>query len=76
MMGEELNAAEFTDRGVVGDRQFAVVDASTGKVAGAKNPRKLGQLLRLPRSLCQAAGKRIEAARRAADAARRDGRDE
>ena len=44
MMGEELNAAEVTDRGLVGDRQFAVVDASTGKVAGAKNPRKWGNL--------------------------------
>ena len=42
MMGEELNAAEVADRGLVGDRQFAVVDASTGKVAGAKNPRKWG----------------------------------
>jgi uncharacterized protein len=42
MMGEELNAADVTDRGLVGDRQFAVVDASTGKVAGAKNPRKWG----------------------------------
>jgi MOSC domain-containing protein len=42
MMGEELNAAEVTDRGLVGDRRFAVVDASTGKVAGAKNPRKWG----------------------------------
>ena len=42
MMGEELNAAEITERGVVGDRQFAIVDASTGKVAGAKNPRKWG----------------------------------
>jgi uncharacterized protein YcbX len=42
MMGEELNAADITDRGLVGDRQFAVVDASTGKVAGAKNPRKWG----------------------------------
>jgi uncharacterized protein YcbX len=42
MMGEELNAAEITDRGVVGDRRFAVVDAATGKVAGAKNPRKWG----------------------------------
>ena len=42
MMGEELNACEITDRGLVGDRQFAVVDASTGKVAGAKNPRKWG----------------------------------
>src|SRR6059036_2158404 len=42
MMGEEVNAAEVTDRGLVGDRQFAVVDASTGKVAGAKHPRKWG----------------------------------
>jgi uncharacterized protein len=42
MMGEELNAAEVTDRGFVGDRHFAVVDATTGMVAGAKNPRKWG----------------------------------
>ena len=42
MMGEELNAAEVTERGFVGDRRFAVVDAATGKVAGAKNPRKWG----------------------------------
>jgi uncharacterized protein YcbX len=42
MMGEELNAAEVTRRGLVGDRRFAVIDASTGKVAGAKNPRKWG----------------------------------
>src|ERR1043166_5834012 len=42
MMGEELNATEITEGGRVGDRQFAVVDASTGKVAGAKNPRKWG----------------------------------
>jgi uncharacterized protein YcbX len=42
MMGEELNATEVTDRGLVGDRQFAVVDTLTGKVAGAKNPRKWG----------------------------------
>jgi uncharacterized protein len=40
MMGEELNASDVTDRGLLGDRQYAVVDASTGKVAGAKNPRK------------------------------------
>jgi uncharacterized protein YcbX len=43
MMGEELNAAEVTDRGLLGDRHFAVVDAATGKVAGAKNPRKWGR---------------------------------
>lgn len=37
-----MNATEVTDRGLVGDRHFAVVDPSTGKVAGAKNPRKWG----------------------------------
>ena len=42
MLGEELNAAEVTERGLVGDRQFAVVDRETGKIAGAKNPRKWG----------------------------------
>src|SRR3989442_3362145 len=42
MMGEELNAAEVTERGLLGDRQFAVVDRATGKIGGAKNPRKWG----------------------------------
>lgn len=42
MMGEELNSCEITGRGLLGDRQFAVVDRSTGKVGGAKNPRKWG----------------------------------
>ncbi len=40
MQGEELNAADVTPYGLLGDRQFAVVDPATGKVAGAKNPRK------------------------------------
>ena len=40
MMGEELNAAEVTDRGLYGDRVYALVDRTDGKVATAKNPRK------------------------------------
>jgi uncharacterized protein len=40
MQGEELVASEVTTAGLLGDRQFAVVDLATGKVAGAKNPRK------------------------------------
>jgi hypothetical protein len=40
MMGEELNAAEVTRNGLVGDRAYALVDSSDGKVASAKNPRK------------------------------------
>ena len=44
MMGEELNAAEVIPGGLVGDRAYAVVDSSDGKVASAKNPRKWPQL--------------------------------
>ena len=40
MMGEELNATEVTERGLLGDRAHALVDSSDGKVASAKNPRK------------------------------------
>jgi uncharacterized protein YcbX len=40
MMGEELNAAEVTEGGLLGDRAYAVVDSTDGKVASAKNPRK------------------------------------
>lgn len=40
MMGEELNAADVTERGVLGDRAFALVDVETGKVGSAKNPRR------------------------------------
>ena len=42
MMGEELNSSQVTGRGLLGDRHFAVVDRATGKVGGAKNPRKWG----------------------------------
>jgi uncharacterized protein len=42
MMGEELNASEVTERGLIGDRHFALRDRETGKVVGAKNPRKWG----------------------------------
>lgn len=40
MMGEELNAAEVTERGLLGDRAYALVDCADGKVVTAKNPRK------------------------------------
>ncbi len=44
MMGEELNAADITKGGLLGDRAYALVDSSDGKVASAKNPRKWPQL--------------------------------
>jgi uncharacterized protein YcbX len=45
MLGEDLETAEVTDRGLIGDRAYALVDTSDGKVASAKQPRKWSQLL-------------------------------
>ncbi len=44
MMGEELNISAITERGLLGDRAYALMDRSTGKVASAKNPRKWSKL--------------------------------
>lgn len=44
MLGEELNSSNVTERGLVGDRVYALIDQKTGKVASAKNPRKWGRL--------------------------------
>ena len=44
MMGEDLNSSYVTERGLVGDRTYAIVDKQTGKAASAKNPRKWGKL--------------------------------
>src|SRR5205823_6269102 len=40
MQGEELNAAEVTPRGLLGDRTCALVDSAEGKIVSAKNPGK------------------------------------
>jgi len=40
MLGEQLQATDVTDRGLLGDRRHALVDRETGKVASAKSPRK------------------------------------
>ena len=39
MRGERIEQGEFTDRGLVGDRAYALIDAETGKVASAKSVR-------------------------------------
>ncbi len=44
MLGEALDAAEITPRGVLGDRGYACVDLLSGKVASAKYPRKWARL--------------------------------
>jgi uncharacterized protein YcbX len=45
MRGEELESAEVTGRGLLGDRAYALVDVETGKVVSAKNPRKWPNML-------------------------------
>jgi len=45
-MGEELADACFTERGMLGDRSYALVDQATGKVVSAKNPRKWPTMFR------------------------------
>jgi uncharacterized protein YcbX len=44
MLGEELNSSVVAERGLVGDRAYALFDEETGKVASAKNPRKWERL--------------------------------
>jgi uncharacterized protein YcbX len=46
MLGEELDEVDVDERGVVGDRAFALVDVETGKVASAKHPKLWPDLLR------------------------------
>ena len=45
MLGERLQCAIVTERGILGDRAYAMVDRLTGNVGSAKNPRKWGFLL-------------------------------
>jgi uncharacterized protein YcbX len=53
MMGEELNSSAITSRGLLGDRAFAVVDRATGKIGGAKNPRKWGNFFGFRAAYCE-----------------------
>jgi hypothetical protein len=45
MAGEELDEAVVSERGVLGDRAYALLDRADGKIVSAKHPRKWGQLL-------------------------------
>jgi hypothetical protein len=40
MLGEGLTAIDVTERGLLGDRAYALVDSADGKAATAKNPKK------------------------------------
>ena len=45
MQGEEITSAAISERGVLGDRAFAIMDRATGHIASAKHPRKWARLV-------------------------------
>jgi uncharacterized protein len=47
MLGEQLESAELGERGLAGDRAYAVIDREDGRVASGKHPRKWARLLEL-----------------------------
>jgi uncharacterized protein len=56
MGGEELWAADLTERGLVGDRAYALVDSETSKVMSGKTPRLGRNLLACRASFVEAPG--------------------
>lgn len=46
MQGERVETSAVTQRGMVGDRAYALVDVETGRLASAKRPRPWGALMR------------------------------
>ena len=61
MMGEELNAAEVREHGLFGDRAYALLDSSDGKVASAKNPRKWPSLFAFRAAFIEPSGSSAKA---------------
>ena len=51
MSGERLPRARISERGMDGDRRYALLDSMTGKLASAKHPRLWGALLECIASL-------------------------
>jgi len=56
MAGERLDSVAVTDRGLSGDRAYALVDRADQKVATAKNPRKWPRLFQFAATLPGDAG--------------------
>ena len=50
MLGEQLQRAWLTERGVDGDRTYALVDDETGKVISVKRPKRWGRMFELTAS--------------------------
>src|SRR6185437_8274579 len=63
MRGEPLHAARVSERGIMYDRGYALLDLETGKIASAKRPRLWGRLLQCQARVVSAQGAvRIELA--------------
>jgi uncharacterized protein YcbX len=54
MMGEELSATEVTQGGLLGDRAYALIDGTDGRVVSAKNPRKWPEMFYFRAALAEA----------------------
>jgi MOSC domain-containing protein len=57
MMGEELQTAQLRENGLLGDRAYALLDNSDGKVATAKNPRKWPNLFAFQATFVASSGR-------------------
>jgi uncharacterized protein len=60
MMGEQQNIVQIREHGIVGDRGYALLDSSDGKVATAKNPRKWPNLFAFQAVLIERLGKSVQ----------------
>lgn len=56
MLGEDIDRAQISASGILGDRAFAIVDAEDGKVASAKNPRKWPNIFKFDASYVEQPG--------------------
>lgn len=81
MLGEELDSAEVTGRGIAGDRTHALIDTETGKICSAKNPRRWAGMLAMTGAdalhatddeLSQALGRRVRLVSKPPDGATLD----
>ena len=53
MMGEKLEQVEVTERGVLGDRAYALIDTDTGKVVSAKSVKLFPNIFRCKASFVE-----------------------
>ncbi len=53
MLGEELDSVEISERGLLGDRGYALLNLANGKVISAKNPRKWSRMFQCAASFVE-----------------------